>query len=197
MDLDSADRTIIDEMGRAMSSDRPIVTLDSFGGNGGNVQLTYDGSFMHNGEPYHRFMMRDLWDLEPIGGLGNALAHLMSPDPYMKKAGIKGALSKIGAAVPALPKFIRKVSNSPIINREVGRIIGGKPFMLEHPFAVSERALQSRKGMDWRTGSMNIFSNKEVPGATYSNPETWNLPFNLGITERNLTYPIFNQWKLQ
>lgn len=193
--LQDKEGTAVDEMIRAMEADRPIVTIDSFGGNGGNVQLTYDGSFMHNGEPYHRFMMRDLWDLQPIGGLGNALAHLMEGN--VNQAGIKGTLAKIGTAAPALPKLIRKVSSSPIVNREVGRVVGGKPFMLEHPFAVSERALQSRKGMDWRTGSLNIFSNKKVPGATYSSPETWDLPFNLGITERNLTYPIFNQWKLQ
>lgn len=76
--------TAVDEMQRAMESNRPIVTLDFFGGNGGNVGLEYTGQFMHNGEPYHRFMMRDLWDLHPIAGLGNALAHILTPNPYVK-----------------------------------------------------------------------------------------------------------------
>jgi hypothetical protein len=37
--------------------------------------------------------------------------------------------------------------------------------MLEHPFAVSDKALTTGKGFNWRTGSLNIFNNKEVPGA--------------------------------
>jgi hypothetical protein len=68
--------------------------------------------------------------------------------------------------------------------------------MLEHPFAVSDRALRTGKGFNWRTGTLNIFNNKEVPGAQYTSSESWDLPFNLGITERNLTYPLFNSWKL-
>ena len=188
--------TAVDEMQRAMDSERPIVTLDFLGGNGGNVGLEYTGQFMHNGEPYHRFMMRDLWDLHPIAGLGNAAAHLLSYNPYIKYSGPRALLSKVGKYAPIIPNTIRKVANSPILNREVGRIVGGKPFMLEHPFAVSDKALRTGKGFNWRTGTLNIFNNKEVPGAQYTTKESWDLPFNLGITERNLTYPLFNSWKL-
>lgn len=194
--INGKELTAVDEMQRAMESNRPIVTLDFLGGNGGNVGLEYTGQFLHNGEPYHRFMMRDLWDLHPVAGLGNAFAHILTPNPYIKQSGIRAILGKVGEFAPSIPNTIRKIANSPILNREVGRIVGGKPFMLEHPFAVSDRALRTGKGFNWRTGTLNIFNNKEVPGAQYTSSASWDLPFNLGITERNLTYPLFNSWKL-
>lgn len=194
--INGKELTAVDEMQRAMESNKPIVTLDFLGGNGGNVGLEYTGQFMYNGEPYHRFMMRDLWDLHPVAGLGNAVAHILTPNPYIKQSGIRATLEKVGKFAPSIPNTIRKIANSPILNREVGRIVGGKPFMLEHPFAVSDRALRTGKGFNWRTGTLNIFNNKEVPGAQYTSSESWDLPFNLGITERNLTYPLFNSWKL-
>jgi hypothetical protein len=41
------------------------VTPDFLGNNGGNVSLSHTGTFVKDGVPYERFMMRDVWDLQP------------------------------------------------------------------------------------------------------------------------------------
>ena len=41
-----------------------------------------------------------------------------------------------------LEKGITNAGKSRILNREVGRIVGGKPFTLEHPFAVKTSLLK-------------------------------------------------------
>ena len=187
----------IDEIARA-TKEGNIVTKDFLGLNGGNIGLRYDGTFTQNGEQWHRFMAHDLWDLNPVGGAGNAIAQMLEyrPGIGVQPSRLLGTMSRIGQRFPKLAGRVRKVANNPIINREVGRLIGAKPFMMEHPFAVKASTLGSDRVIDWRTGTMNLFSNKKVPGAKYSNPIDWDMPYNLGITERNITYPLFNSWKL-
>lgn len=153
----------------------PIVTLDFLGRNGGGVNLRHTGTTVKNGEIYDTFVMRDLWDLQPIGSLANNFGK-----------------TSIGKKFPTLSKVVSKVGNNPVINREFGRIIGAKPFMLEHPFAVSRAAQNSNRVIDWRKGTMNLFSNSKVPNTKYTDPNTWDMPFDLEIKSRNLTYPLFN-----
>ena len=72
----------------------------------------------------------------------------------------------------------KKMSESKILNtlfnRETGRIVGAKPFTLEHPFAVKASVIEKPGpgaiNYKLRDNTINLFSNGEVPGARYSTP---------------------------
>ena len=164
------------------------VAPDFLGNNGGNVGIKYQGQFTRNGELYDRFMMRDVWDLQPGQSIANNIAAklMYTKTPIPKKI-----------AIP-LGKVIQKVGKSKMVNREVGRIVGAKPFTLEHPFAVKASVVDNiySKPVELRIGnnSLNMHTNTNVPGAQFSTPYEIGLdmPFNFNYGQRNVVYPLYN-----
>jgi hypothetical protein len=67
---------------------------------------------------------------------------------------------------------MKNIGNTPWINREVGRMVGAKPFTLEHPFAVKTSVAKSGSVGDYflKGNTMNLFANEQIPGARYSTP---------------------------
>ena len=70
--------------------------------------------------------------------------------------------------------MLQKVGNSRIINREVGRLVGGKPFTLEHPFAVKASLVDNPKTIPMefqlKGNTINLFKNGSIPSVNYSTP---------------------------
>lgn len=167
------------------------VTPDFLGNNGGNVSLTHTGTFVKDGVPYERFMMRDVWDLQPAQKLGEKLSNKIIEKTQDKNKIIK----KAGESVA---EGIKKASKSKIVNREVGRIVGSKPFTLEHPFAIKQSLMNDPSipapYYRIRNNTINIFKNEKVPGATYSTPYEVGLdmPFDFSRIQKNIVYPFFN-----
>lgn len=97
-----------------------------------------------------------------------------------------------------LEKGITNAGKSRILNREVGRIVGAKPFTLEHPFAVKtsllERGSVNPAEYQIKGNTLNIFKNENVPGTQYSTPYELSLdmPFDFNRINKNLVYPLFN-----
>ena len=190
-----------------------IVSGDFLGNNGGGVGVRYDGQFtLPNGETYNRYMMRDVWDLQPVSQFASKAGEAINNKIFfplgakvMDKAisafGTKKG-TKLGEFIwntgDKLEKGITNAGKSRILNREVGRIVGAKPFTLEHPFAVKTSLLE--KGSvnpaeyQIRGNTLNIFKNENVPGTQYSTPYELNLdmPFDFNRINKNLVYPLFN-----
>lgn len=196
---------------------------DFIGNNGGNVQIRYDGQFTHNGDTYNRYMMRDVWDLQPYQQLVSKGGEWLGDKIFSTSTNLGGKLmdkaithfgentgTKIGnslfKASDALEKGVRNTAKkmaesktlNTLFNREVGRIVGAKPFTLEHPFAVKASVLEKPGpgsiNYRLRGNSLNLFSNEKVPGARFSTPYELGLdmPFDFTRTQKNLVYPIFN-----
>lgn len=190
-----------------------IVSGDFLGNNGGGVGVRYDGQFtLPNGETYNRYMMRDVWDLQPIAEFASKAGETVNNKIFfplgakvMDKAisafGTKKG-TKLGEFIwntgDKLEKRIANAGKSKILNREVGRIVGAKPFTLEHPFAVKTSLLE--KGSvnpaeyQIKGNTLNIFKNENVPGTQYSTPYELSLdmPFDFNRINKNLVYPLFN-----
>lgn len=165
------------------------VSGDFIGNNGGSVGLRYDGQFLgENGELYDKFLMRDVWDLQPISAFTNKIGSRLKYTKTFLPEKIAYPLGDI----------LQKVGNSRIINREVGRIIGGKPFTLEHPFAVKASLVDNPKTIPMefqlKGNTINLFKNGFIPSVKYSTPYEVRLdmPFDFTRIQKNMVYPMFN-----
>ena len=194
-----------------VQDNKSIVWGDFLGNNGGNVRVRYDGQFtLPNGETYNRYMMQDVWDLQPVPQLAGKLGKAINSGMFRLGTNIESKLiprveiaksqkitNPIYKAGENIQSTINKIGNSKLINREVGRIVGGKPFTLEHPFAVKTSVVEKAvrpTDFQLKGNSINLFRNEAVPEAQYSTPYELNLnmPFDFNRVQKNLVYPLFN-----
>lgn len=189
------------------------VSGDFLGNNGGTVGVRYDGQFtLPNGETYNRYMMRDVWDLQPVSELAAKFGEKLNNKVFfpLGEKVLDKAISKFGTQKGTkignfiwdtgdkIEKGITNLGKSRILNREVGRIVGGKPFTLEHPFAVKTSLLKrgnvNPSEYQIKGNTLNIFKNDNIPGAQYSTPYELSLdmPFDFNRINKNVIYPLFN-----
>ena len=136
-----------------------MVTTDFITGNGGNVQVDLKTIKDYAGNPlYRKGIMTDTWDIQPFQNawvskpfenlirsaaekanmnyhmdIGNNRLSNILKLRKLKDWG-RGKLNDWSDESPKFIQFLDNIVFPKIKDLEIGKLVGGKPFTLEHPF---------------------------------------------------------------